>query len=262
MPTIRFIAMFLMFFITLPASAAFDLTHAQWTALLKAQVHWSADGTASSVDYRALRANPKALKDYLATLTALTPAAFSQLSVADQRAFLINAYNAWTVQLIVTSKTDPRSIKDLGSLFSSPWKKTFFTLLGKPQSLDGIEHGLIRGVPNYDDPRIHFAVNCASIGCPALRPEAYVGARLDAQLEDQTLRFLRDRSRNRADAAKQTVYLSKIFDWYGDDFAMPFRGATSLPQFLALYASALGIDPSGFEIDYLDYDWNLNRSEK
>jgi Protein of unknown function, DUF547 len=259
---VRFIAMLLLFCLTQPVAASFDLTHATWSALLKMHVHWSADGSASAVDYGALRASPKALNDYLAQLEAVTPAQFETFAPADQRAFLINAYNAWTVKLIVSKTTNPASIKDLGSLFSSPWKKQFFTLLGKPQSLDGVEHGLIRGAPDYDDPRIHFAVNCASIGCPALRPEAYVGARLDAQLEDQTLRFLRDRSRNRADVAKRTLYLSKIFDWYGDDFELPFRGTKTLPEFLARYSSAWGTDIRGFDIDFLDYDWRLNSSQK
>ena len=92
---------------------------------------------------------------------------------------MINAYNAWTVEFILTKYPDLDSIKDLGSFFNSPWDKEFIPLLGKTVSLNDIEHGLIRGSDRYNDPRIHFAVNCASIGCPALREEAYTGDKLN-----------------------------------------------------------------------------------
>lgn len=152
-------------------------------------------------------------------------------------------------------------------MFKSPWKQAFFTLFGAPQTLDGIEHGLLRGASDYDDPRIHFAVNCASIGCPALRPEAYRPGELDSQLEQQTQGFLRDRSRNRFDAEADTLYVSPIFDWYDEDFDRPFRGATSLAGFLVLYRDALGMDEGAakrlasgaIDIEFLDYDWSLNK---
>lgn len=112
-------------------------------------------------------------------------------------AFLINAYNAATVALILTRYPELDSIKELGSLLRSPWKRRFVDLLGARRSLDDIEHELLREAPDFAEPRIHFAVNCASLGCPALRPEAYEAERLEAQLADQTRRFLRDRSRNR-----------------------------------------------------------------
>lgn len=145
----------------------------------------------------------------------MTRADFDGWPQAQRRAFLINAYNAFTVDLILTRYPKLKSIRDLGSLFSSPWKQSFFTLFGEEQSLDGIEHGLLRGAPDFDDPRIHFAVNCASIGS-ALRPEAYWAEVLDAQLEDQTRRFFGDRTRNRFDATSATLYLSSILDWYAE----------------------------------------------
>lgn len=111
-----------------------------------------------------------------------------------------------------------------------------------------------------------FAVNCASIGCPALRPEAFTAAQLDAQLDDQTRRFLRDRTRNRYVAGDDLLLLSPIFNWYAGDFETGWRGSESVAAFVALYADAIGADPAlaarlkadDVEIDYLDYDWALN----
>ena len=253
---------------TLAAQSGFDQQHSTWNSLLGKHVQWTADGHASQVDYEGMRRDQAILEAYLAGLSSVPRREFEGWMKPQRRAFLLNAYNAFTVELILRAETTPESIKDLGSLFTSPWKKRFFTLFGEEQSLDGIEHGLIRGAPDYDDPRIHFAVNCASVGCPALRPEAYTPAELDAQLEDQTERFLGDRSRNYFDEMKQTLYLSKIFDWYGEDFEKPFRGTDSVASFAAHYRKELGMDDGSarkvsmgeYEIDFLDYDWNLNRS--
>jgi len=182
-------------------------------------------------------------------------------------AFLINAYNAFTVELILTAYPDIQSIKDLGGFFQSPWKQRFFTLLGKERHLDDLEHGLIRAPGVFDEPRIHFAVNCASIGCPMLRNEAYTAGQLEGQLADAIARFLADGSRNRFDAATGTLWLSKIFDWYGDDFEQGHRGFDSLQSSLAVYADRLGqeseqdrrrIRDGDYRVRFLDYDWRLN----
>jgi Protein of unknown function, DUF547 len=149
-------------------------------------------------------------------------------------AFLINAYNAFTVELILTKYPGLASIKDLGSMFSSPWKPKWIPLLGGKVSLDDIERGMLRERGRFDDPRVHFGVNCASIGCPPLREEAFVAERLDAQLDEQALRFMSDRTRNRFDAAARRLELSKIFDWYGDDFNLGHRGIASLPAFMSV----------------------------
>jgi hypothetical protein len=248
---------------------AFDHQHSAWTALLSRHVTWNAQGTASTVAYDGFGRDRAALSAFLKELSAVSRNDFDGWTQAERRAFLINAYNAYTVDLILSRYPDLKSIRDLGSLFKSPWKQQFFSLLGQPQTLDGVEHGLLRGAQDFDDPRIHFAVNCASIGCPALRPEAFRPGDLDPQLEDQTQRFLRDRSRNRFDAGTGTLYLSSIFKWYADDFDLPFRGASSRSAFLALYRDALGIDAATaaklaageIEVDFLDYDWSLNRSQ-
>ncbi|MCP5264505.1 MAG: DUF547 domain-containing protein [Burkholderiaceae bacterium] len=237
-----------------------------WDALLKRHVRWNEAGVASTVDYKAISSARSTLDTVLKAFSAVSRSAYDAMSRADRLAFLINAYNAFTIDLILTKYPDLKSIKDLGGLFSSPWKKKFFRLLGEERSLDDIEHGMIRAPGVFDEPRIHFVVNCASIGCPALRPEAMRGATIDSQLEDSARRFLRDRSRNRLDPVAGELRVSKIFDWYGGDFSKGYRGIDSLNQFFAMHADALGDDAGQvsriragkLEIDFLDYDWRLN----
>lgn len=238
--------------------------HGAWNQLLARQVRWTSEGHASTVNYQGMATDKDTLQRYLTALSAVSRQTFDTWSREAQLAFLINAYNAFTVQLILTQYPEVKSIKDLGSLFQSPWKKTFVPLLGQTRSLDDIEHGLIRGSGRYRDPRVHFAANCASIGCPALRPEAYVPERLDAQLEDQARRFLGDRSRNRLDGDELTV--SPIFKWYQEDFEQGFRSDKTLPDFLARYAGPLGLNATQagdlrgerLAIRFGDYDWRLN----
>lgn len=243
-------------------AAAFDHSHAQWDVLVKKQVAWLPGGHASQVDYAGFQGDRQVLKSYLDRLSAVTRSEYERWSKPEQLAFLLNAYNAFTVELILTEYPKLNSIRDLGSLISSPWKKHFFSLLGEPRSLDEIEHGMIRAAGVFDDPRIHMAVNCASIGCPALRNEAYVAARLEAQLEDATVRFLSDRSRNRYNPQRDRLEVSKIFDWYGKDFA---ARAGSVQKWLAQYADHLA-DPGArpriraaeVRLEFLEYDWALN----
>jgi hypothetical protein len=248
------------------AAAAFDHSHAAWTALLKKHVRVIDGGRASQLRYAGMATDKAALKDYLSSLTAVSPASFDAFSKPQQMAFLINAYNAFTVDLILTRYPKLASIKDLGSLLQSPWKGKGVALLGTQMSLDNIEHDTLRARGRYDDPRVHFAVNCASIGCPALREEAFVPERLDAQLEEQAQRFMADRSRNRFSAERDKVEVSKIFDWFGDDFKQGHKGITSLQQFIGRHASQLADAPADRErlragtvaVGYLDYDWQLN----
>lgn len=239
---------------------------AAWTALLGKHVVRVDGGHASRVDYAGFVADRAALDRYTSALSAIPRSAFDQMTPQRQMAFLINAYNAFTIHLILTRYPDLASIRDLGTLFNSPWKSRFIALLGDKVSLDGIEHEMLRAPGRYDDPRIHFALNCASIGCPALRDEAYVADRLDAQLDDQARRFLSDRKRNRYDTKERALRVSKLFDWYGDDFTKGHRGVTSLRAFLARYADVLADAPAdreairsqGAAVAFADYDWRLN----
>ncbi|MBH0012649.1 DUF547 domain-containing protein [Pseudoalteromonas sp. NZS100_1] len=250
-------------------SAQAQSMHDSWNTLLNKHVIEINQGHSTEVDYAAIKREHAQLKTYLDSLTAVTQSEFDAWEKPKQLAFLINAYNAWTVELIVSnlaSKEHPdlKSIKDLGSFFSSPWSKEFVPLLGKTRSLDDIEHGLIRGSGKYNDPRIHFAVNCASIGCPALREEAYTATDLESQLQEQTVRFLSDMTRNMAQ--ENTLSVSSIFKWYGDDFEKGFRGTNTLQQFFLQYSDALKLIPAqqkalkndDMKVEFLDYNWDLN----
>ena len=245
---------------------AFDHQHRAWDQLLKKQVVWIENGTASRVSYTGIQQDHAQLTSYLDSLSAVRQGEFTTWTKHQQLAFLINVYNAFTIELILTEYPAINSIKDLGSLFTSPWKKRFFTLLERPRHLDEIEHDLIRKEGVYDEPRIHVALVCASIGCPALRDEAFTAFTLDDQLEDSFIRFLSDKSRNRYNPMSQTLEVSRIFSWYKRDFSSGYQGFGSLEAVFARYAHLLADTPQQqqrlqerkAEIVYLDYDWHLN----
>ncbi len=259
------------------ALAQFDHTHAAWDALVKRHVKLIDGGKSSQVRYADLARERAALKAYLAQVSGVTEARFRGWSKAEQMAFLINAYNAYTVELILTRYPDLKSIRDLGNIvFNSPWKKKFFTLFGRDSFLDDIEHGMLRKPGVYDEPRVHYAVNCASVGCPMLREEAYIAARLDAQLEEQARRFLADRTRNRYNGQSGKLEVSEIFKWFKEDWTSGYRGignagpVTSREQYFARYADLLADRPEHRKlvaegqapIDHLDYDWSLNDAQR
>jgi hypothetical protein len=251
------IGLFLLFFCGSVLGQGFDHSHKAWDALLKKNVVVLQGGKASQFRYGEMAKERAALKAYLDTLSSVKEQEFNSWNKSQRMAFLINAYNAFTVEKILTRYPNIKSIWDFGKVFGNPFKDEFFTLLGRKLSLDGIEHDTLRRKGAYDEPRIHFAVNCASIGCPMLREEAYVAERLEAQLAQQAERFLSDRSRNRAAAGKLEV--SKIFDWFKEDFA-------PREQFFARYARLLADDPAQQKLvaegkaslAFLDYDWALN----
>src|SRR5262249_20603062 len=251
----------------------FDHEHKAWTALLKKHVVLIEGDRASRVHYDGFAADRAALKSYLDALAAVRRGEFESWNRRRRMAFLINAYNAHAVEKILTRYPDIRSIWDFGKLTGNPFKERFVTLLGRAFSLDQIEHETLRKPGAYDEPRVHFAVNCASIGCPMLREEAYVAERLEAQLEEQTRRFLSDRSRNRYNPATGRLEVSRIFEWYRQDWTSGYRGiggngppVRSRKQFLAGYAELLASRPEHqrlvreqkAEIRFLDYDWGLN----
>ena len=252
-----------------PALAQFDQQHKAWTALLKKHVVLVDGGKASQLRYAEMARDRAALRAYLDALAKVEEAEFRKWSKDDQLAFLINAYNAGMIELVLTRYPKIESVWDFGKIVSNPFKNRFIKLFGRDYSLDMIEHETIRAKGVYDDPRIHMAVNCASIGCPMLREEAYTGDRLDRQLEEQVVRFLSDRSRNRYNAAAGALEVSEIFRWYREDFESGYKGFRSREQFLAKYAPQLA-DGAGVEavraqkvaIRHLDYDWRLNDVRK
>lgn len=259
------------------AAQGFDHEHSAWTALLRKHVVLLDGARASQVRYAGFQQDRGALKSYLELLSNVTPQEFDGWSKAQRTAFLINAYNAFTVEKILTRYPDIKSIWDFGKFFGNPFRDRFFKLLGRESFLDRIEHETLRKPGAYDEPRVHFAVNCASVGCPMLREEAYVAGRLDAQLEEQARRFLSDRSRNRYDPGSGQLEVSRIFDWFKEDWTSGYRGfdgkaapIRSREQYLAAYAALLADDAGPqrrlleqkAEIRFLEYDWALNDAKR
>ena len=248
------------------SALALDHSHAAWEDLLKRHVRYIEGGNASQVSYAGFMRDRAQLKAVLDACQGVTRAEFDGWSKPQQQAFLINAYNAFTVEKILRRYPDIKSIRDYGTVFGNPWKDKFFTLFGQPAWLDMIEHDMLRKDGVYDEPRVHVAVVCASIGCPMLRNEAFVADKLEAQLEDAMRRFMSDRKRNRYDAGSGKLQVSRIFDWYGRDFERGHKGFTSLKATFARYAEQLASTPEEraavkeqrAEVSFLDYDWGLN----
>ena len=180
---------------------------------------------------------------------------------AQRLSFLINAYNGFTIELIL--KNYPvKSIRKIGSFMQSPWKISFISLLGKTMSLDEIEHGLVRQKGVYDEPRIHFALVCASVSCPSLQNKAFTSDKLEFMLEKGVVDFLSDKTRNRYSHRKKIFEVSKIFKWYEDDFNVKYGSVIKLlntyGKYLIKNEKELPLAAKTDGIKYLDYDWNLN----
>jgi hypothetical protein len=202
------------------------------------------------VDYQGFKKEEEKLDRYLKVLENIDS---KNLSRNERFAFYVNAYNAWTIKLILSAYPGVKSIKDLGSLFKSPWKKKISRIDGGVITLDDIEHNILR--PSFKDPRVHFAVNCASKGCPPLRSEPYQGRIMDQQLEEMTIAFINNPATNRLDG--NTLYVSRIFKWFSEDFNDDVIG------FFLKYAKGeikkrLETNRDNIKIKYLDYDWTLN----
>jgi hypothetical protein len=209
----------------------------------------------SMVDYQGLKKDEERLDQYLNLLNETDP---EKLSRDEQFALYANAYNAYTLRLIL-DHYPVDSIKKIRKWWKGPWDIAFCRIGGKTLSLDDIEHGILR--PRFKDPRVHAAVNCASKSCPPLWPRPFEGDRLDEQLNKAMGAFINDPGRNRLEG--NTLYISKIFKWYKDDFGGNEQGI--LDYFLRYAEGDLReglLDRKGeIEIDYLDYDWSLNEVE-
>ena len=228
---------------------AFDHSHQAYDQLLRQ--HVDARGW---VNYEAIGENPAELRGYLDSLAKVTRAEFDAWTEPQQLAFLFNLYNADTLELIA-DHLPVETILEIGPVFGQPWEIPCVELFGQTVTLNHLEHEVLRG--NFVEPRLHFALVCAAAGCPPLRNEAYVAEKLDAQLDEQARAFLASESKNRIDAATKTVYLSKIFDWYEEDFASSSQSLIDYakPYFPPDAAAGLTND---FTIEFTDYDWKLN----
>lgn len=229
----------------------FDQTHALFTGVLTNYVK------DARVNYAALKAHPQDLNRYLDQVAALSKAEFKKWNEPQQIAFLSNAYNAYTLRLIIDHHP-LKSIKDIGSIFNGPWDQPVVKVFGETITLNTLEHKSLR--MDYAEPRLHFVLVCAAKGCPPLRSEAYVGARLEEQLVDQAKQFLAEATKNRVAATERTVYLSPILKWYGSDFEK--NSGSVLAALKPYWPDKPATGYADFKIRYTDYDWSLNEHSK
>ncbi len=221
------------------ASAQNDPEHSVFSAVLRDHV------VKGEVDYGSIKTD-KRFTQYLSAISETDPITIKDEN--DRLAFWINAYNAFTIRLIV-DHYPVKSIRDIKQGNVGPWDVVWIEIGGKTYSLTQIEHNIIR--KQFNEPRIHMALVCAAKSCPPLRSEAYIGKQLDAQLDDNARAFLHDESKNRFDSKTKTLYVSELFKWYGDDFKAKYGSAQ------AFIISALNI--TGVQsTEYVSYDWNLN----
>lgn len=235
-PAFRFCTvLFLMVFCTFHSLFATPPSHETWDALLKK--HVSATG---QVNYKGIKAEKSKLEDYLKILSTNAPE--ESWSKAEQMAFWINAYNAFTIKLIV----DSYPIASITNLHAGkPWDQKWIKIGSKTYSLNNIENDILR--PQFKDARIHFAVNCAAKSCPPLLNAAWTAANLNSNLDAQAKKFINNPAFNKLSEKK--VEVSKIFEWYAADFG-------KLIDFLNKYATTKVSAKA--KVSYLEYDWGLN----
>jgi hypothetical protein len=175
----------------------------------------------------------------------------SKLSAVEQKAFYINLYNAGMLQAVL-HRYPIQSVKNIGFIPFSIFKKDFIQLGDDEISLDTIEKGIL--LKQFPDPRIHFAVNCASVSCPPLRAEPYSDEALEAQLDEQARLFAEGDEAARVDSGKQRTAYSELFKWYAGDFAVENPAI-----FLNRYRSEPL--PVSYDVDWIDYNWSLNQAQ-
>ena len=235
-----------LFSLALPLWAEFDHSHRHFSSILRRAVHTK--NLQTLVNYQQLKSAPQSLEVYLKSLSSVTPLQYKKFDRNEKMAFLINAYNAFTLKLVI-DHYPVDSIKKIGIVLFSPWKKKFFNLLGKKQSLDFIEHEMLR--KEFKEPRIHFAIVCASLSCPNLMPTAYNATHLEQQLVEAERNFFRDKNKNVYDASTRTIRASKVFEWFAEDFESQYG---PIKAYLKKKLSAQG----AVKVEMLAYDWGLN----
>ena len=263
MKLLKFISLLLIFGLfsatTNTTSPAFQpVNHAIFDSLLKK--HVSPDG---AVNYKGFIQDSTQFNAYLTLLQNNHPDK-KTWSKAEQMTYWINAYNAFTVKLII-DYYPTKSIKDIKSgipFINSVWDIKFIKIEGTAYDLNNIEHDILR--KEFDDPRIHFAINCASYSCPRLRNEAFLTDRLEEQLVDQTKGFFNDKRKNSI-ISKNKIVLSSIMKWYSTDFtdkgimSWIFGGQGRSENLIKFVNPYVDIDISkDAEIEFMDYRWDLN----
>lgn len=238
--------------VLVPSSAwAFDFQ--AWDGLLKKYVGPTtiAGVRLAGVNYPGIKNDPAYAK-LIADLKSFSPATLK--TSKEKMTSWINVYNIMAIKMVL-DHYPVDSIKDAGSLFGSVWKKKVGVVGGREVTLNEIEHEILR---KMGDPRIHAAIVCASVSCPDLRREAYAADRLGTQLDDQFKRFLENPSKGlKVNHKTKRVLLSKIFDWFEEDFES--KGGV-LP-YLSRYAPEKDrsfLKKGNLDVSYLDYNWDLN----
>jgi len=224
-----------------------------WAEILGRHTAEVPDAAGVRVDYAALAVAPS----WARLVTSLAACDPERLRRREERlAFWVNAYNVLAIDVVVKHRP-VQSIRDAGSLLRPVWKREAGRIGGRGVSLDEIEHAILR---RMDDPRIHAAIVCASTSCPSLRREPFDPARVDAQLDDALRRFLADPRKGAAfDPAGRRLLLSRIFDWFEEDFAS--RGGVLtflLPHLPDEIRAQIAAHRDGIRIGYFEYDWRLN----
>lgn len=228
-------------------AAKAGIDHGLFDALLKKFVR------GDRVDYAGFQKSAE-LGKYLEQIAATDPAKLPDRKA--RLAFWINAYNALTISGVLKHWPGIKSVQNPYPDFGF-FKRKDYVVGGKKVSLNEIENEIIR--PRFEDPRIHAALNCASVSCPPLAPFAFVPDRLDEQLDERMRAFARDRTRNAIDPKAGTVKLSQIFNWYADDF----KAAGGVAAYLRTYldeadAAAVKKAEAAGKLEFLEYDWGLN----
>ena len=231
------------------------------------------------VNYKGLKEHPQELDRFLSKLSQLERQEYSKWKRPKQIAFWINAYNGLTLKAILdhypiragflkSFRYPKNSIRQI----SGVWDELRFSVMGKKMTLNEIEHEVLRG--EFKEPRIHVALVCAAMGCPSLRNEPYEPDKLDAQFADQTRTFISKTSKFRIERGKNVVYLSSIFNWFGEDFVKTYTPKEGYSkknktqravlhftgQHLSTKDSAYLKDQK-YKVKYLDYDWSLNEQK-
>jgi hypothetical protein len=228
------------------------------------------------VDYGKLQVGRDQLDAFAAEIGSLSPVSYSGWNEKEQMVFWINVYNALTLEAIIDHYPIQASVirsvifpSNSIRQISGVWDRLQFLVMGEKRTLDEIEHQILRKL--FNEPRIHMALVCAAKGCPPLRNEPYTGEQLDQQLGDQARRFLSNPSKFRIDREKDRVYLSPIFDWFGNDFVMKYGAGQAFGKqadsqkavlnFIMGYLNRADRDylsQGDYRVEYLEYDWSLN----